>query len=270
MLNLSVSTWSLHRTLGKPAMFGPADAPVDEPNSDAAHALLTLPAQLAAFGIRTLELCHFHVRSTDAAYLAALKQSLGDAGVTLHCLLIDAGDLTHAEHAVRDEAWIARWVDVAAALGAKTARVIAGMAEPSDAALAQSAAALSRLAAFAAARGVRVVIENFYATTGTPSAVHALLAQSQGDIGFKLDFGNWRGPGKYELLAEIASLAESVHAKASFTGPYQPAADDYTRCLQMMRDVNFSGPCTLIYDDASGPDEFRGLAAERELAVAVL
>ena len=249
-------------------MFGPADAPIDEPNSDAARALLELPAQLAAFGIRTLELCHFHVRSTDAAYLAALKQSLADAGVALHCLLIDAGDLTHAEHAVRDEAWIAGWINVAAALGARTVRVIAGMAEPSDAALAQSAAALSRLAASAAGRGVRVVTENFYATAGTPAAVRALLAQ--GDIGFKLDFGNWRGPGKYELLAEIASLAESVHAKASFTGPYQPAADDYTRCLQMMRDVNFSGPCTLIYDDASGPDEFRGLAAERQLAVAVL
>jgi sugar phosphate isomerase/epimerase len=246
-------------------MYGPADAPIDEPNSDAARALLALPAQLAAFDIHTLELCHFHVRSTNAAYLAALRAALADAGVTLHCLLIDAGDLTHAEHAARDEAWIAGWIDVAGALGAKTARVIAGMAEPTPAAIAQSAAALARLADRAASRGVRVVIENFFATAGTPDAVRALLAKSGRDIGFKLDFGNWRGPGKYDDLAQLAPLAESVHAKASFRAAYEPDADDYARCLRMMRDANFTGPCTLIYDDAAGPDEWRGLGVERAL-----
>lgn len=251
-------------------MFGPADASIDEPNSDAARALLDLPARLASFGIHTLELCHFHVRSTDVAYLAALHRTLADAGVTLHCLLIDAGDLTHAQHAARDEAWIAGWINVAGVLGAKTARVIAGMAEPTPAAIVQSAGALARLADQAAARGVRVVVENFYATAGTPDAVHALLKQAGRDIGFKLDFGNWRGAGKYDALAQVAPLAESVHAKASFTAAYEPNADDYTRCLQMMRAASFAGPCTLIYDDAAGPDEFRGLAAERELAAAVL
>lgn len=251
-------------------MYGPADVLVNEPESDAARALLALPAQLAAFGIHTLELCHFHVRSTDAAYLAALRSALAAAGVTLHCLLIDAGDLTHSQHAARDEAWIAGWIDVAGALGAKTARVIAGMAEPTPAALAQSTAALNRLAAHAATCGVQVVIENFYTTAGSPAAVRALLDGTGGAVGFKLDFGNWRGTGKYELLAEVAPFAESVHAKASFTAAYQPAADDYLRCLRMMHDAQFSGPCTLIYDDAAGPDEWRGLAEEKALAAGVL
>jgi sugar phosphate isomerase/epimerase len=252
-------------------MYGPADAAPSEPaDSPAALALLALPAKIAQAGIRTLELCHFHVRTLDPAYLAAVRKALAEAGVTLHCLLIDAGDLTHDEHAARDEAWIARWIEVAGALGAKTARVIGGHAAPSDATLAQSLTAMRRLADVAAAHHVQLVTENFFKLMSTPEAVTWLVGQMNGKLGFKLDFGNWSGAEKYAWLAQVAPLAESCHAKAQFTAAYTPDAADFTQCLDIARAAGFAGPLTLIYDDARGDDEFRGLSAERELAAGYL
>jgi len=59
---LSVSTWSLHRTLGKPRPYGPGG----EPGVAAGGVpLLELPAQVAAAGIGTMEICHFHLPSRD-------------------------------------------------------------------------------------------------------------------------------------------------------------------------------------------------------------
>ncbi|KPV48793.1 hypothetical protein SE17_36150, partial [Kouleothrix aurantiaca] len=46
--------------------------------------LLDVPAAMAAHGIGTLELCHFHLPSTDAEYLAAFRQTLAASGIELY------------------------------------------------------------------------------------------------------------------------------------------------------------------------------------------
>src|SRR6266567_9478904 len=100
----SVSTWSLHRTLGRPAMYG-VEAGFHIPTAThggGALSLLELPARLTAFGIRTLELCYFHLPSLDPGYLAELHAALQAAQVELFSLLIDDGDITHATYAERD------------------------------------------------------------------------------------------------------------------------------------------------------------------------
>ena len=64
---LSVSTWSLHRQLGKPGFTGPAhdmQIPI-ETHDKGPISLLELPAHVAEFGIRTLEICHFHLPSVE-------------------------------------------------------------------------------------------------------------------------------------------------------------------------------------------------------------
>lgn len=260
--SLSVSSWSLHRLLGSAPIYGADTAPPAAPS--AADTLLALPAKMAAAGFTTYELCHFHLPTTDPAYLAALRAAQDQAGIALHCLLIDGGDLTDAEHAARDEAWIAAWLPVAAALGARTARVIAGNSKPSPEALAQSAAGLGRLAAQGAALGVQVVTENFKALTGTPEAALWLLDTLKGAVGFKLDYGNWSNQDKYAAIQALAARSESVHAKADFDAPYEVAREDYVRCLDITRAAGFNGPYTLIYSEASGPDEWRGLEAESD------
>ena len=261
---LAVSTWSLHRNLGQPEFYGPE---ASQRIPAASHGrgtlkLLDVPAQIAAFGISTLEICHFHLPSRDQSYLGELHAALHAADVQLFSLLVDAGDITHPADGARDQRWIGDWIAVAAALGAQRMRVIAGKAPPSAAALAASCAALRALAQQAQVAGIRLMTENWFDLLASPEQVNALLDQLAGDVGLCLDFGNWRGPTKYAALAAIAPRAESCHTKAHFSAAVELDRADYERCLDLTRAVGFAGPYTLIYD---GPDddEWRGLAAER-------
>lgn len=263
---LAVSTWSLHRSLGKPPFSGPESA-VDQttaPTTPPAFSLLELPAQIAGQGIHTLEICHFHLPSRDPAYLRQLRSAIEDAGVELWQLLIDAGDVTDPVHAERDIAWIKGWLDVAAQLGASRARVIAGKAAPTSATLRQSQQALHQLADYAHSRGVRVLTENFHSLTSIPEAVLTLLDGLDGKVGLLADFGNWKGPSKYSDLAQIFPRAECYHAKCHFSAPGEMDRDDYVHCLALTRQLGGVGPYSLIYD-GPGNDEFAGLRLEREI-----
>ncbi|MEN9935634.1 MAG: hypothetical protein RLZZ387_2213 [Chloroflexota bacterium] len=267
---LSVSSWSLHRALGRPAFYGPEDDVIPaESHGRGPVSLLELPARIAAFGITTLEICHFHLPSRDPGYLAELRGALRDAGVQLFSLLVDAGDVTSPAHGVRDLAWIHRWVPVARALGAERMRVIAGKSEPMAETLALSAVSLEALARDASHAGVRLMTENWFSLLSRPEVVHQLFSRLDGQVGLCLDFGNWGGPTKYEDLAAIAPLAESCHTKAHFTAPGALDGGDYTRCLEITRAAGFVGPYTLIYD-GPGDDELEGLALEREVVAPYL
>ena len=263
---LSVSTWSLHRQLGKPGFTGPADGmhiPV-ETHHNGPISLLELPGRIAEFGIHTLELCHFHLPSVEKAYLSELRAAIADADVELFSLLIDDGDITHPSEAERDIAWIETWIDIAGELGATCARVIGGKAEPSEITLAQSRNVLAKLAERAETAGIRLMSENWFSIFSTPENVNTILSRLDGKVGLCLDFGNWHGDTKYDDLGAIASLAESCHTKARFTAPREMERDDYVQCLELTRDAGFSGPHTLIYD-GPGDDEWEGLSLEREV-----
>ncbi len=263
----AVSTWSLHRTLGRPPITGP-DQHAPWQVGPEALSLLALPAKLAAFGINKIEICHFHLPSRDVAYLAQLRTALDDAGVTLWQLLIDGGDLTHPQHAARDQAWIQEWIDVAATLGATRARVSGGKAAPTAQTLATSRTALAQLAVYAAARNVRLMTENWQNLLSTPEAVLTVLTGLD-EVGLLADFGNWSGPTKYADLALILPRAESAHAKAHFAGPGSMDRADYEQCLALCQQSSFSGPYSLIYD---GPDddEWAGLQLEKAVVAAYL
>lgn len=264
---LAVSTWSLHRTLGRLPIYGPeANGTVPtRPVAPDALPLLDLPARLAAFGLHKVELCHFHLPSREPAYLHQLRAALERAEVTLWQLLIDAGDITHPTQAEAEIAWIEGWLDVAGVLGATRARVSGGRAEPSQRSLAASHDALAHLADYAQQRGVRLMTENWQNLLAKPEYVLTVL-DGLDHIGLLADFGNWSGPTKYEDLAQILPRAESAHAKAHFAGPGQMDKADYVRCLELCQAVDFGGPYSLIYD---GPDndEWAGLQLERAVVL---
>ncbi len=271
MPSIAISSWSVHRLLGRPAMYGPGDDPHSRSAPQGGLTLLELPAQMAAHGFFELELVHFHLPATDATSLAQLRNALRLANVRLQTLLIDAGDITDPVHGTRDLAWISAWLPVAAALGARSARVISGKQTHSVETMTRSIAGLRTLSVQAASFGLRLVIENWFSIADNPEHVHALLDQLDGKIGLKLDFGNWdahHGAGKYAALARIAARAESTHAKGRFTAAYSIDVADYKACLLLMRDAAFRGAHTLIYDDPAGPDEWRGLELEREIVQA--
>src|SRR3954470_16162601 len=129
----SVSSWSLHRTLGQ---YVAPDSAVDGgpcregPNEPRGLALLELPAALKRHGYDAVQICHFHLPSRSPDYLEELRSALREANVELDTLLIDDGDLTEPDRADQVEAWLSGWLDVAVALGATRARLMGGQAEP--------------------------------------------------------------------------------------------------------------------------------------------
>jgi sugar phosphate isomerase/epimerase len=265
MPTLSVSTWSLHRTLGAtyPALeLTSGERTAAYPYGAGSMTLLDVPAVAAALGLPNLEIVHFHLPRTDAAYLAELRERLDAAGVALATLLLDAGDITAADAAARarDVARLKDWIDVAAALGARRVRVIAGDAAPGDVeAVARSIAGLHELAEYAAGCGVRVITENWRQLALAPEALVTILDGLDGQVGLCADFGNYRGAGKYADLQRILPRAETIHAKADYPAAGQPNAADFHRCLNLAREAGFAGEYVLIFD---GPGDERASLAQ--------
>lgn len=264
---VSVSSWALHPLLGRtfPGKSGDPDAFFIAPAEGDGTRLLDVPAKLAGAGIRTMELCHFHLPANDPAFYEEFKAALEAAGVELWSLLIDDGDIVHPEHGERDAAWVQGWLDVAGILGARCARVIAGKQPPTPENLEAARVRLLDLSLAAYVRGVRLLTENWYSLLSTPEAVNTLVGSLNQMVGLTFDFGNWGGPEKpekYGLLAGIAPLAEGAHAKCNFSAEGVADWEDFTRCCDLLKAVGFAGPFTLV---ASNPkDVWGGIAEQRD------
>ncbi len=246
---LGVSTWSLNKSI------------------TAGLPLLDIPAQVAAHGLGKLEVCHFHLPSTDTEYLEHLRGAFDSAGVEFYTLLIDTGDITHPDPVERKKALavVTDWVEIAAECGAKRVRVIGGYAEPSEAALHLSEAGFRSILRHAEDYDIEVVTENWHRLLDSPQAVRTLLERLDGRVGLKLDFGNWPADRKHNDLPLIADLAHCTHAKAHFHAPGEMDAEDFNRCLDLCRAANFSGPHILIFSDPG--DEWQSLDQMRDLAL---
>lgn len=258
-----VSTWSLHRALGR---FSGADSAIDggaflpAPAAPPRTTLLELLPEIAARGYTTVHICHFHLESRNPEYLARVRQALFDQGITLDMLLIDDGDLT-APDRERQLAWYDGWLNAAELLGAKRARICAGRSAPSPELLRASGQTLALLAK--RHPGVRVVTENWLELTPDAESVAAVLDAAGDEVGLLIDLGNWSGPGKYADIEVVAPLADSCHAKCHFSAD-GPDEVDYQRSLAILRDAAYSGPMALIYD---GPDDDEWSSLDREWAI---
>jgi sugar phosphate isomerase/epimerase len=268
---IAVSTWSLHNALGYSHANGPSgrdDAPAQPTWGQGNLKLMDLPAALAAHGYGRVELCQFHIPSLDIVYLEELRDAFRSSGVIIQTVLIDDGDITNPATRSRDMAWIHRWIDASARLGAVNVRAIAGKQKPTAENIALAITGLSSLAHSAATRGIKLVTENWFDLTSTPEAVHQVLDGVDSNLGFMADTGNWSGPTKYADLQSIFARAELCHAKVSFGAGLKMDEEDYRQCLEASRLAGYQGPFTLIFADEG--DEWAGLAAERHFILEFL
>lgn len=256
----SVSTWSLHRTLGN---FVADDSAVDGgpmmslPEISGGMTLLELIPEIAKRGYASLQICHFHLTSRDMEYLQQVRQAIADNGLSLEMFLIDDGDLT-SDDGDRQMAWYDGWLDVAEQLGARRARLCVGRHAPTPALLDRSGKRLAELAA--AHPNVRIVTENWLEATPDAESLLAALDSAGDAVGLLIDLANWQAPEKYLELAKIAPRAESCHAKCHFSAD-GPDVADFEQTLTILKDAGFDGPFALIYDGPD-PDEWAGLDAE--------
>ncbi|OWW04681.1 sugar phosphate isomerase [Rhizobium sp. R72] len=261
----AVSTWSLHRLLGAVYPYSPdpdKSAAPKEPYGPGRCLLTEIPAQLSKRGIGRLEICSFHLPSLQPAYLAEMRGALQEADILLQTLLVEDGDPSHPETCERDIRWIASWIAIAQALGARNMRVIAGKQAPTADNLERSADHLGWLAKQADNSGIRVVTENWFDLLAFPKQTNWLLDTLEGKVGLNGDLGNWAAPEKYAGLCDIMRRAELCHAKAHFTGSGLDR-QDYRKCLEACRSAGYGGPFTLIYDSPFFAEEWDGILLEK-------
>ena len=239
----SLSTWALHGWIGQSFPDSPA-SPAESDSATTLGRLAEVPAELAKRGIFNLEVCHFHLPWHRATQFTDLCR---EAHVRPYQLLIDDGDLSHPETGERDLEWIQNWMTLASASGFERVRVIAGKTT-GDGALDQAVSAMERICAHAEKLKLRVVFENWFPLLDTPDKLLFLAAQLGDRAGLCFDFGNWGGEQKYSNLEQIVHLAESCHAKCSYVDG-KPDTEDFTRCLEITKEVGFVGPYTLVHGE---------------------
>ena len=262
---VSLSSWAVHHWLGYTLEDSPATIkrdPVD------ASRLLELPTKARAHGISTLEICHFHLPRFDPEFLESFRQAAHQENVQLFSLLIDDGDLAHAEHAQRDRDWIAEWLEVAAQLGFERARVIAGKQAPTPETLERGREHLTFLSQRAKHLGVRLTTENWHALLPNPEPLLWMFDQLEGGLGLCLDFGNWMGETRHADLRRIAHLAESCHAKCWFDANGNANLEEFRTCLELVHQAGFAGPYTLV--QGLEVDEWTSLQVQQQAVKAYL
>lgn len=260
----SLHTWSLFRTMGR--FVAPGSAPsgvlTENPSTDGLD-LLELPAQLAAHGFASAQLCHFYLPRTEASYLAEVRDAFRAAGVDLECFLVDDGDVTHPERGERQQRWLSGWIEIAEQLGAPRVRVPAGDQPPTQETLALSARRLRALAA--AHPGLRLLTENWKSLLVDAATTRDLLDRLEGEVGLLIDTGNWTGEDKYEQIAAVAGGAECSQVKARESSPGVLDAEDLTRALTVLRDVGYAGRISYVYA-GTDDDEWGRLEQIHEIA----
>ncbi len=269
MPTLALSSWSVRHTLGSmyPGLaLTPGERVANDRFGVGSLTLLDLPDAAHAAGIDQLDVCHFHFPRTDDAYLQAFHDRMAAAGVRLLTLLVDEGDVSAPDLAVRerDLAHIRGWIDIAARLGARYVRVPAGEQEagPDDDAVRHSAEDLSALARYALEQSVGLLTENWRPLAMAHDSLLAILDASDGTVGLVADFGNYKGPEKYGVLRAILPRATTIHAHAmaAWVRPGATDGGDLRRCLDLARSARFAGPYVLIYDGDGKADEWPGIA----------
>jgi sugar phosphate isomerase/epimerase len=220
--------------------------------------LVELPQQLKAHDIFLLELCHFHLPSTDASYLQTFRQALQQAEVKLSSLLIDTGDIASSDDVKRkdDIQEIKHWIDIAATLGAERVRIVAGNQTPTPEVVKRSSQHLGELTAYAKTKNVKASTENWQKTSLEAEVLLELL-QHNPELGLCADIGNAEQTNdKYATLAKLLPKATSVHFKARYeNGKIEP--NDLQTCMQLINEAKFSGVMTMIYE--SKQNEWEGV-----------
>ena len=229
------------------------------------------------FGIDCVEYVDqfFRDKARDRRYLNELKGITDDLGVSNGLIMIDTnGSLGAETKAARDKAIHITfdWIEAAKHLGCHTVRVNAygpGSREELKGRIVESC---SKLADFAADRGLNVVIENHGgASSDADWLVGVIKAVGKENFGTLPDFGNFPAEtDRYEAIEKMMPFALAVSAKSSgFKNETWKPATNFARMMRIVRDGGYTGHVGIESGGATIDDEFFAVRATREALIAV-
>lgn len=210
--------------------------------------LLDFPAEVAAGGINCVDLCIQHIPNIEAGYLAELRAAFETAEVELYQLLIDIGEVGSPDPAERSAsiALTKRWIEIAAELGSSGVRYVPGDSPPSPETIRASGAAFQELYDYSVACGLAPATENYKFFNSQADDLLQVLDCSERDYGLVADFGNAKGPKKYETLSRLMPRATAIHQWVAIDDEGLINDEDSKRCLNLARENGFDGPVMLL------------------------
>jgi sugar phosphate isomerase/epimerase len=227
--------------------------------------LLDFPEMIVdRYKVHNLEFVASHFASTEATYLAELKNHL----VTVHSRLVNipvdieeidtAGGLSDSDDNVRERAVEAakKWIDIAHTLGASAVRCDPGTMDPAN--LTPAVASYKTLAAYSKSRGVQVIIEN----RGGPDPeypeqlVRLFKLVGASSMGALPDFGNFPDEATRERgLRLLFAYARVVcHAKGlQFNAAGSETQYDFPKCVALAKNAGYKGVYSIEYEGPGDP-----------------
>jgi sugar phosphate isomerase/epimerase len=234
-----VSSWSFH-TLFETDRNNPAKVLMD---------VLDFPEMVAdRYGVHTVEIVLPHFADPNPQRVARFKARLAKAGSRVVNMPLDFGVLwnkpaiSSTDSAERDAA-LAMYrsgIDTAHEIGSPTVRCDPGVVNLDDPSL--TIDAYKQLAAYAAPKGIKVVVENHGPIAKDPEALVEILKAA--GVGSLPDFGNFPDEETRErgLRALFPLAGDLAHAKLR-------EGQDFGRCLRIANESGFTGVFSI---EASG------------------
>lgn len=242
---------------------------------------MDFPTMAKEYGIDCIELLNifYFDKAKDMSYWKAFKKKCDDAEVTVGLIMCDVlGNLADPDSVARIQAVENHyhWVDVAEFLGARSVRVnLSGEGDREEIA-ANAIDGLTRLAEYAAPKGINIVVENQRGISADASWLSSLLGKVEMDnVGSLPDFGNFcvkTGPDgcineydRYKGIAELLPYAKGVSAKSySFDENGNEERSDFLRIMKIVKNAGFKGYVGIEYDGTQLSED-EGINATRRL-----
>ena len=268
---ISLAQWSLHKSFFGPALSGDWAAfgkmLQESPDSLLQGPLnpVDFPKIAKGYGINIIELVNtfYYSKAKDMAFWESFKKSCDEQGVKVGLIMCDAlGDIGNADSTARKLAVENHypWVDIAAYLGAHTIRVNAAGQGTAEEVAAHAADGLSKLGAYAATKGINVVVENHGGFSSDGSWLAGVMkAVNMENVGTLPDFGNFcmertadgcaKEYDRYKGIEELMPYAKGVSAKTNnFDEAGNEADKDYVRIMKIVKDSGFKGTIGIEYE----------------------
>jgi sugar phosphate isomerase/epimerase len=200
---------------------------------------------------------YFFRHNVTRDYLIALRRHAFLRGVDISGTAVGNNfSLPKGEARDAQIAYVKKWIDHAAVLGAPHIRVFAGReAKGVDRAEADkwAIAGLRECCDYAGKHGIFLGIENHDSIGDAKSLINFLKSVDHPWFGVNLDSGNFRTTNPYVDFAASAPYAVNVQLKVELkvAGKKEPA--DLKRVADILRKTNYQGYVVLEYEAAQNP-----------------
>lgn len=190
--------------------------------------------------------------------LEEVKKALEKYGIQVLNMPIDYGNISSLDEGKRkaDLAVIKSWIDVAAYLGSKGARVNTGHQPEGCFDLSITADSYRELAEYSQTKGVALIMENHGGMSADPKNILKLF-EMVGHPNFRMcpDFGNFDPAIRYEALDMIFNNPILVHAKTyEFDENGNHVQFDFDKCMGIAKKHNYHGYYSVEFE---GPGDQR-------------